>query len=59
MWDLTEDEEAIEGRKRATEAVRSDGRILELRGGIESALGSLVSVWNGDSEVADVSRLLL
>lgn len=57
MWDLTEDEEAIEGRKRATELVRSDGRILELRGGIESALGSLVSVWNGDSEVADVSLL--
>ena len=55
MWDLNEDEEAVEGRKRQTEEVRGDARIMELRGGIESALGSLVSVWNGDSEVADVS----
>jgi len=55
MWDLNEDEEAVEGRKRQTEEVRGDVRIMELRGGIESALGSLVSVWNGDSEVADVS----
>ena len=54
MWDLTEDEESVESRKRATEMVRSDGRIVELRSGIESALGGLVSVWNGDSEVADV-----
>jgi len=54
MWDLNEDEESVENRKRATELVRSDGRIVELRSGIESALGGLVSVWNGDSEVADV-----
>lgn len=54
MWDLTEDEESVESRKRATETVRSDGRIVELRSGIESALGGLVNVWNGDSEVADV-----
>jgi hypothetical protein len=57
MWDLNEDEESIENRKRATEAGRSDGRIVELRSGIESALGGLVSIWNGDSEVADVRPL--
>jgi hypothetical protein len=58
MWDLNEDEESIENRKRATEAGRSDARIVELRSGIESALAGLVSVWNGDSEVADVRPLL-
>jgi len=59
MWDLAEDEESVESRKRATELVRSDGRIVELRSGIENALGGLVSVWNGDSEVADVRLLPL
>jgi len=59
MWDLTEDEESVESRKRATEMVRSDGRIVELRSGIERALGGLVNVWNGDSEVADVRSSLL
>jgi hypothetical protein len=54
MWDLNEDEEVVERRKRDTEVVRGDVRIMELRGGIESALSSLVSVWNGDNEVADV-----
>jgi len=32
MWDLNEDEEAVEGRKRQTEEVRGDARIMELRG---------------------------
>jgi len=55
MWDLTEDEDDVARRQRNTELVRGDVRILELRGNIETALSSLVSVWNGDSEVADVS----
>jgi hypothetical protein len=57
MWDLTEDEDDVAKRQRNTELVRGDGRILELRGNIETALSSLVSIWNGDSEVADVSFL--
>jgi hypothetical protein len=57
MWDLTEDEDDVAKRQRNTELVRGDGRILELRGNIETALSSLVSVWNGDGEVADVSSL--
>ena len=55
MWDLTEDEDDVARRQRNTELVRGDVRILELRGNIETALSSLVSVWNRDSEVADVS----
>jgi hypothetical protein len=55
MWDLTEDEEDVSARTQATELARQDGRIQELRGNIELALSNLVVVWNGDSEVADVS----
>jgi len=55
MWDLTEDEEAVSARTQATELARQDGRIQESRGNIELALSNLVVVWNGDSEVADVS----
>lgn len=55
MWDLTEDEEDIAVRNEGTRLAREDGRINELRGNIESALSTLVSVWNGDGEVADVS----
>jgi hypothetical protein len=56
MWDLTEDENDVENRKRAAEAARSDARIMELRRNVEGALGSLVGVWNGDGEVADVCQ---
>lgn len=59
MWDLSEDEEEVSARTRAAEIARLDGRIQELRGNIETALTSLVVVWNGDGEVADVCPSLL
>lgn len=57
MWDLTEDEEDVARRNEATRMARDTGRITELRGNIEAALSTLVGVWNGDGEVADVSRV--
>lgn len=58
MWDLTEDEEDVSRRNESVRLAKDTDRIRELRGGIENALSTLVGVWNGDGEVADVSPLL-
>lgn len=56
MWDLTEDEEDVARRNEGIRVAREhDPRIRDLRANIETSLSSLVSVWNGDGEVADVS----
>lgn len=58
MWDLTEDEEDVARRNEGVRIAKETDRIRELRGGIEAALSTLVGVWNGDGEVADVSQLI-
>ena len=55
MWDLTEDEEDVARRNESVRVAKETDRIRKLRGGIEAALSTVVGVWNGDGEVADVS----
>lgn len=53
MFDLAEDDEAT--KERAILQTRNDPRLVDLRRRIEEAIRASVSVWDGDSEVADVS----
>ena len=54
MFDL-ESDDTSEERDKAVAAVRDDPVLVSLRHRIESAIQSVVQVWNGDSDVAEVS----
>lgn len=56
IFDLSEDGPSSEEKTAAINLAREDPRMVNLRSRIEEAVKGVVEVWNGDGEVADVSR---
>lgn len=52
MFDLSDDDDG--DKDLAVAQAREDPRLVNLRQSIEQAIGGVVNVWDGDSEVADV-----
>jgi hypothetical protein len=57
MFDLTDEGDEGTDKEDAIRLAREDARMISLRRGIESCIYGVVSVWNGDGEIADVSRI--
>lgn len=56
LFETSESEESVAERTEGTRIAKSDERIIALRMRIEQAVSGIVAVWNGDGEIADVSR---
>lgn len=55
IFDLSDEGPSSEEKEEAIRAARQDPRLSALRAKIEDAVKGVVSVWNGDGEVAEVS----
>ena len=59
MFDLVDETVDPKDKQAAVAAARLDGRAIALRERIERSVASVVQVWTGDGEIADVSRCQL